>query len=202
MSPASDPPPPDAISLREAALSYLGRYASTEVALRRVLMKRIDRWALLQPDAEAAAAVVTAARQAIQGVIAALVQAGALSDEGFAKGRARTLTRSGRSRRAVQARLLAKGVASELARSAAGDDPGTELAAALILARRRRIGPFRGADAGAAEIDDLAATRRRELGMFARAGFARQTAEQALDMEAGEAVARILALRSDQALPD
>jgi regulatory protein len=203
-APPSDAPPPDATSLREAALSYLARYASTEAALRRVLLKRIDRWARLQADAEDVAVVVAAAREAIQGVIAGLVSAGALSDEGFAKGRARSLTRTGRSRRAIQARLMAKGVAPGLARSAAGDDAGTELGAALILARRRRIGPFRGGETalGHGDTRDLAAARRRELGMFARAGFARGTAEQALDMDAEEALRRIEALRLDATLPD
>ena len=39
------PPPPDAASLREAALKYLARYATTEAGLRQVLHRRIDLWA-------------------------------------------------------------------------------------------------------------------------------------------------------------
>jgi regulatory protein len=193
MAPPSDLPPPDAASLREAALTYLARYAATEAALRRVLANRIQRWAQTQADRDIAAPAIAAARQAIEGVIADLVRAGALSDAGFAEARARSLVRTGRSRRAIQARLLAKGVPGDLARSAAGDDAGTELAAALSLARRRRIGPFR-----TRQPDDPAAARRKELGMFARAGFARQTAEQALDMALEDAESRINALRSDQ----
>jgi regulatory protein len=197
MSPASDPPPPDATSLREAALIYLGRYAATEAALRRILAKRVERWVRSRTDPEDAAPMVAVAREAIEQVIADLVRAGAVNDAGFAEGRARTLLRAGRSRRAIQARLYAKGVTPELARIATGDDAGAELTAALILARRRRIGPFRSADPV-----DFMATRRRELGILARAGFARDTAEQALDMEAADAVDRIQALRSDQTLPD
>ncbi len=189
------PPPPDAAYLRQAALNYLARYAATEASLRRILTKRLDRWAQAQADPDSATTVVAAARKAIDAVVAALVRAGAVSDAGYAEGRARTLTRTGRSRRAIQARLLAKGVSPELARSAAGDDAETELAAALIVARRRRIGPFR-----TAKPEDLAAVRRKELGILARAGFARDTVEQALDMEAGEAERRIHALRSDQGI--
>ena len=37
--------PPDQAELRQAALSYLARYASTQAALARVLDKRIDTWA-------------------------------------------------------------------------------------------------------------------------------------------------------------
>jgi regulatory protein len=187
-------PAPDAANLREAAMNYLARYAATEAGLRRVLAKRVDRWAQTQGDPDIAAPIVAAAREAIDTVVVALIRVGAVSDAGFAEGRARTLVRTGRSRRAIQARLMAKGVAPDLARSAAGDDAGTELAAALILARRRRIGPFRST-----KPEDATAARHKELGMFARAGFARETAEQALDMDVGEAERRIHALRSDQA---
>lgn len=197
MSPPPKPHAPDAASLHQAALTYLARYAATEAGLRRILTKRIDRWAQTQADPDGAAPVVAAARKAVEDVVAAMVRTGAVSDAGFAEGRVRTLVRTGRSRRAIQARLLAKGVAPDLVRSVTGDDKGTELAAALILARRRRIGPFR-----AAEPEDRAATRRKELGMLARAGFARDTAEQALDTDAGQAESRIRALRSDQAAMD
>ncbi len=197
MAASSQPPTPDAASLHQAALNYLARYASTEAGLRRFLSRRIDRWAQAQADRDSAAAVVAAARAAIAGVVAAMVRAGAVNDAGFAEGRARSLVRSGRSRRAIQVRLLAKGIGPELARSAAGADAATELTAALILARRRRIGPYR-----AVEPQDPAAAWRKELGLLARAGFARDTAERALGMAAGDAEDRIHALRSDRDLPD
>ena len=38
-------PPPDERDLHDAALDYLARYAATEVGLRRVLVRRIERWA-------------------------------------------------------------------------------------------------------------------------------------------------------------
>ena len=59
---------------------------------------RVERWARTRTDPEDAASVVAAASEAIEQVIAALVRAGALSDAGFAQGRARTLLRNGRSR--------------------------------------------------------------------------------------------------------
>jgi regulatory protein len=196
MAPPPKLPPPDAANLRQAALTYLARYAATELGLRRILVKRIDRWAQTQTDRDSAATVINAARGAIDGIVESMVQAGAVSDAGFADSRARNLVRTGRSRRSIQSRLQAKGIAPDLARSAAGEDDRTELAAALILTRRRRIGPFRST-----EPPDLAAARRKELGMLARAGFARDTAEQALDMDAGEAATRIHALRSGQDEP-
>lgn len=185
----SDPPssPPSAADLHQAALHYLARYAATEAGLRRILSRRIDRWARSQP--EASEDLLDAARAAVEPVISRLVQAGALSDAAFAEMRARSLLQGGRSRRSIQARLVAKGVASDLARDATPDDPEAELGAALVMARRRRIGPYRAA----AEAD--AVVKLKELGRLARAGFSRETAQRALDMTAEEAEQRIHELR-------
>jgi regulatory protein len=185
-------PPPDEASLRDAALAHLARYATTEAGLKRVLQRRIERWARRaeaagdrDPIAEhVAAALVTAGA-----VIARLAAAGAVNDQDYAVSRARSLTRAGRSRRAVAAHLAAKGVASHISRDAAPDDPDTELAAALTLARRRRIGPFRGV-----EHPD-GPGRLKELAILARAGFPQPVAARALAMGPDEAEERVAALR-------
>jgi regulatory protein len=184
-----DTPPPDEGSLYQLALSHLARYASTEAGLRRVLMRRVDRWARLQTDAEAIAASVAAARAAISRVIERLVAAGVISDTAFAESRAKGLNRSGLSNRAVQARLVAKGVATDLARTASAAGPDSELAAALVLVRKRRIGSFRAVE----EADT--AVRLKEMGILARAGFSRDIAQMALEMSREDAESRILELR-------
>lgn len=190
------PPSIDAAALRDAAMTYLGRYAATEAGLRRVLLRRIDRWLQAQPDRDTALPAVETARQAIDALIRRLAELGAINDSGFAETRARSLMRAGQSRRAVQAKLVAKGVAPDLARDAAGENPAVELAAALVLARKRRIGPYRVADP-----DDARVVHQRELGLLARAGFSRDTAEQALTMDRAEADDRIHALRSETSPP-
>lgn len=197
MPSSPSPQPPDAASLHHAALAYLARYAATEAGLRRVLLKRIDRWAQTQPDRDTAQPVIAAARSAIDAVVAKLVGAGAISDAGFAEMRARSLLHTGRSRRAIQAALAAKGVPTEVARDAVGMDAAAELAAALILTRRRRIGGFR-----TTEPDDLSAAQRKEMALLARAGFSLETAQQALAMDPADAERRIHALRSDRTLDD
>jgi regulatory protein len=185
---AAMPPPlpaPDESTLHEAALAYLARFAATTAGLRAVLERRVDRWAREQPDRDAAAESAAAARQAVAAVVARLAAAGAVSDAAFAESRARSLTRSGRSQRAVQAQLAAKGVPADLARAAAPDDPETEIAAALVLARKRRIGPFRTG----------APSPQRELGILARAGFSRSVALRVLDTPLDDAEAAIRRLR-------
>jgi regulatory protein len=181
--------PPDAGSLYQAALDYLARYASTEAGLRRVLERRIDRWVRAQPDPDAAEPTHQAARAAIDGVVRRLAEAGAFSDTAFAENRARNLVRSGQSTRSIQMRLVAKGVAPDVARSVSAAGAETELAAALVLARKRRIGPYRLAD------DPDAGVRVREMGVLARAGFSRDVAKQALDTPREDADNRIFELR-------
>src|SRR5215469_13689104 len=179
--------PPDAAALHDAALTYLARYAATEAGLRRVLERRVDRWARAAAtvDRDALAAQVEQGKRVAREVAARLAAAGAVNDAIFAESRARSLARSGRSRQAVTAHLIAKGVDAAAARAALSADEENELAAALVLARRKRIGPFR-----LGEPPDQAA-RQRELAVLARAGFPQPLARKALAMQADEAEARI-----------
>jgi regulatory protein len=177
--------PPDAASLHEAALTYLARYAATERGLRRILERRIDRWARAASsaggDPETIALQAATARDLVRGVVTRLVAAGAVNDAEFAAGRARSLARVGRSQRAIAAHLAAKGVGSETVRAAVRSDSEGELAAALISARRRRIGPFRRCDV------TEPAQRQKELAALARLGFTRDVAERALVMDRDDA---------------
>jgi regulatory protein len=186
MATTSDSTPPDAGSLYQAALNYLARYATTEAGLRRMLHRRIDRWARGVADKEMLAEKVTAAKQAAALVVARLAASGAVSDTAFAESRARSLVSAGRSRRAAAAQLAAKGVDEELAQSVLPEDAENELASAFVLARKRRIGPFRLSEP---------ADRQREFGIMARAGFPRAVAERALDAEPEEAEEAIRRLR-------
>ena len=178
-------PPPTEAALHEAALAHLARYATTRAGLVAVLDRRIARWARAAGDEEGVADAVAAARAAARRVAEKLVALGVLNDAAFAESRARSLTRAGRSRRAVAAHLAAKGVDGETAQAVLPDDPAAELAAAVAHARRRRLGPFRTVAADPARV-------QKELAAFARAGFSRDTALQALRMDhaASEALLR------------
>ena len=185
----SDHPPPDEASLREAALRYLARYAATRDSVRRVLLRRIDRWAAGLPDRDAAVEAIGAVRGLVDRVVDRLVELGALNDTAFAETRGLGLLRAGVSRRGAVARLAAKGIAPDQALAVLPEDQESELAAALVLTRKRRIGPFRTG------TTPDAAGRRKEFGILARAGFPGGIARLALAMDAEEAEARIRALR-------
>ena len=162
--------------LERWALGYLGRYASSAENLRRVLMRRVRRYA---PEA------VAPARPLIEAILTRYREAGLLDDAAYAVGRATSLHRRGDSLMVIRTRLMAKGVAGEVVAGAVGalqelgSDP--DLAAACAFARRRRLGPFRRA----------ASDRARELAAFARAGFGRRVAEAVLACADEEAVAAL-----------
>ncbi|CAH2600645.1 Regulatory protein RecX [Rhodovastum atsumiense] len=183
-SPAS--PPPDEAALHEAALAHLARYATTRTGLTRVLDRRVDRWArTAAPDVAEAAR--PALRETVRAVVARLAAAGVVDDAAFAEARARSLARSGRSRRAIAAHLAARGVGSDMTEAALPDAPDAELAAALACARRRRIGPFRP--------EGTVADPKREFGVLARAGFSHDIAARALASDPETAEALVAALR-------
>ncbi len=193
--PAGPVPPgraPDAASLREAALAHLARFAATEAVLVRALDRAIGRWsrraAAFGIEPELIAAQVAAARPAARAVARTLVASGVLDDAAFAEARTRSLSRGGRSRRAIEAHLAQRGVAPSLVENALEQAGGSDLNAALLQARRRRIGPFGAPGA----LDDPAA-RARALGALARAGFDRDTAERALGFDPEEAMRLVLA---------
>ena len=181
------PPKPDRGALHDAALRHLARYATTQAGLLRVLARQIDRWArATQAEVESVAPLLALA----QAEVAALAAAGLVDDAVFAASRARSLTRAGRSRRAVAAHLSQRGVDAETVHTAIPDDAEAELAAALLVVRKRRVGPF-------ATGDMDAAARHKALGTLARAGFSQDTARRALAMDRAEAEERIIRLRRD-----
>ena len=179
-------PRPTEASLHEAALSHLARYAASRAGLIRVLDRRCERWARTAGSEDARAALPLL-REAVRAVVARLAASGAVDDAAFAASRVRSLGRAGRSRRAIAAHLAARGVVGDDVRAALPDDPETELAAALSVARRRRLGPFRAPDA---EADP-----KRELGVLARAGFSQEIAGRALHTDPETAEALVARLR-------
>ena len=148
--------------LRNAALQYLERFATSSANLRRVLMRKVERSARHHgTDAEQGTGEVDA-------LIARFEAAGLLDDAAYAAAQVDSLRRRGASARAAWARLLAKGLTAEIAEAALADhgagSPDAEWAAAVVLARRRRLGPYRVAG-------DREEMREKDLAALARAGF-------------------------------
>ena len=156
--------------LRRAALAYLARYAAPSAHVRRVLQRRLDR-------AEARGADIRVGPEDIEALLADLARMGLLDDRAWAEAQARTLRRRGASARAVAARLSSRGAPrDEIERLLGEEDDAAELRAARALARRRRLGPWRGP---AERVE----RREKDLAAMARAGFRLDLARQVIDAD-------------------
>ncbi len=158
--------------LEKAAFSYLARYAAPAAHLARLLRARVERSARVHgTDPQAG-------RQAVEALIRRLVERGLLDDASYARARVASLFRRGESLLAIRRRLAAKGVGRDdiaPALAALSDEVAEpDLAAALTLARRRRLGPFRPAA-------ERAERRERDLAALSRRGFDFETARRVVD---------------------
>ena len=168
------PKPVTAARLENKALHYLEKFASSAANLRRVLMRAVDR------SARAHGTDREQGLRWVEDLIARYQRSGLLNDAAYAEARTASLRRQGRSARAIQARLVAKGVAaSEIAKALAGEDEDAgraELAAAVAFARRRRLGAFR-------PEAERALRRDRDMAALARAGFAIAVARRVIEAD-------------------
>lgn len=186
---------PTETTLHEAALAYLTHRPASVAQMRRVLARKIAAWARRMAKSSAdeseTSAAVTRAESAAAAVVASLRTSGLLDDARFAAQRAGRLTRAGKSRRAVELSLVKSGVGTTLARESAPSDANTEIAAAVMHTRKKRMGAF-ARDAAQATDPKV---RRRWLGSLARAGYSFGVAERALrmDRDAAEELLRDLA---------
>ena len=167
--------------LENAALHYLERFASSAANLRRVLMRKVDLSVRAHgTDREEGAGWVDA-------LIERYRSSGLLDDAGYARMKAESLHRRGTSSRGIREKLAAKGVARDhvdqamdrVEEDVEGGD--VDLAAALALARRRRLGPYRLAEVRAAH-------REKDLAALGRAGFAYAIARRVVDAEDPDSV--------------
>ena len=176
------PPPATAERLEASALYYLQRFASSAENLRRVLERRVERSARQHGTDRAAG------RALVDALVQRLQAAGLLDDRGYAEAKAASLHRRGASLGIIRRKLTAKGVAAEHAASATAALAETiaepDLAAAIALARRRRLGPWRVAG-------DRGAWRLKDLAVLGRAGFDYATARRVIDAADAEALAGI-----------
>lgn len=160
-------------SLENAALHYLERFSSSAENLRRVLLRRVERAVRVHGDDP------EEGRALVADLVARYQTSGLLDDRLYAEAKASSLLRRGRSQRAIRQNLAGRGVDAEIIDQALDtlvEDGGAELdhSAALALARRRRLGPFRPAESRAAHRD-------RDLAALGRAGFSWEVARVVID---------------------
>jgi regulatory protein len=160
---------PTADRLTRSALHYLERYASSEANLRRVLERRVLKacHALELDPAEFAAMIDTVVETCRRNAL--------VDDRSYAETKVASLRRRGGSRRKIEAQLNAKGVDRGTIEAVLEDSERSDDDAALIFARRRRLGPFR--KTGRTERRD------KDLAAMCRAGFSYEIARRVIDAE-------------------
>jgi regulatory protein len=128
-------PPLTEAALRDLALHYAARFASTAARLEAYLARKI-RERGLAGDAEGRVIAPD-----LPALVARLVALGYVDDDAYARMRARDLGSRGYGGRRVEESLRHAGVGEGLRRRHAPGEAGGRQAAAL-MARKRRLGPF------------------------------------------------------------
>lgn len=161
--------PLDASALRQLALNYVGRYATTRGKLGAYLRRKLAQRGWDGEDEPPVIELVE--RFAAQGYV---------DDRAFAEVRAASLARRGYGERRLGDDLKMAGIAEEDIAAIRLDARANALDAALAFARRRRIGPY-----GERVLDPD--QRRRMLGAMLRAGHPIDLARRILAAPPGEA---------------
>lgn len=161
-------PPLDEDSLRELALRYVGRFATSRAKLLAYLNRKVKErgWeGEAAPDAER--------------LVGRLSDLRYVDDSSYAVMKSAALTRRGYGRRRIEESLRADGIA-EADRAEADSQARNEAwAAADRFARRKRLGPY------AVERPDPK-QREKSIAAFLRAGHSYETARRWIDAAPGE----------------
>ena len=154
------------VDLRQLALTYVGRFATSESKLAAYLLRKIRErgW----QDALIAA-------HAVDQIVADMARARFVDDRVYADMKAASLTRRGYGVRRVQQALNMAGIAEDIRADIISSTAEEAEEAALAYARRRRLGPFSTQPADPRQRD-------RALAALLRAGHDYATARRILDL--------------------
>jgi regulatory protein len=156
--------PLNSADLRQFALTYVSRYATSRHKLAEYLRRKIRERGWEEEEAPP-----------VEALVEELAENRFVDDRAYAEMKAGGLSRRGygprRVRQALDAAGIAEGDAADALRGAEADST----AAALAYAKRRRLGPF------SAHFDDPD-HRRKALAAMLRAGHAYLTVRRILDL--------------------
>ena len=167
--------------LENSAAHYLGRFATSRAHLRQLMMQKVKR------SAEHHGTDPAEGETFVDDIIAKFERYGFIDDHAYAEMRARSLHAKGTPVRGICFKLKQKGLDDdhiEAALEALAEEErraDLDLAAALTLARRRRLGPYRAEDK-----DARAERREKDMATLARAGFSYDIVCQVLDADSVE----------------
>ncbi len=158
----------DEAALRELALAYVGRFATSGARLERYLARKLRErgWA---GEAEADVAALAAR----------FAELGYLDDAAYARMKGASMQRRGLGAMRIRGALAADGIGEDDREPALDEARAGRWEAAEVLARRKRIGPY------ALEKPDPK-LREKHLAVFLRAGHDMGTARAWVNSAPGE----------------
>lgn len=164
------PRPLDAARLNEMALAYVARFATSAGKLSDYLRRKLRErgW---EGEGEAD----------IGAIVSRFVQLRYVDDAGFARGKAQSLLRRGYGARRIDQALGAAGIDESLRDESRGSEVEARRAA-LVMARKRRFGPF-----GKGEGLDPA-VREKQVAAMLRAGHPLAHAREVVNALTAEAL--------------
>ena len=171
--------PLNVANLRDLALSYAARYATTAAKLENYLIRKIRERGLEGTDEPVDIPAV------VGGIVDRLVELKYVDDEAYAKARSGSLLRRGYGKRRVNEALRHAGV-DEHTREEVAPNTAKAREAAITLARKRRFGPFgqdnTQQDDSEEETQPLdPAKRQKQIAAMLRAGHGFDTVRAIID---------------------
>lgn len=170
-------PLPSEESLKDAALTYALRFPGTTEKIRTHLQKKVK-------DAIHAGVAPPEAWRWVEPVIETLLRIKILDDSVYAEHRAQSLHRRGRATRLIARDLAQKQtseVAIEHALTTLSEEGHTDLKAAVMLARKKRLGPY--GPPLPTDRETRQKQRIKQLGTLARAGFSFEVSRRIVDAQ-------------------
>lgn len=169
--------------LHNSGLYYLQRYAASSGHFRSVMLRKARKSCLAHPDQDYNACV-----ELIDTLVAKFKASGLLNDDLYVRGVVGSLRRRGTSKQAILGKLRLKAVDADMAgeyveecdADFSRDESGNgDFRAALIFARKKKIGPFAGIKSEEPQ---------KTLAKFARAGFSYDIANRVMRLSEAEAL--------------
>ncbi len=176
--------PLDAAMLRDLALSYAARFATTGAKLEGYLARKIRTRGVAEDDDGREIALD------VTGLVTQMIELGYVDDEVYARGRSRDLTARGYGARRVEQALWAAGVEEDVRADNAPNEAQSRRAA-VVLAQKRRFGPFGHSPDETDETDDPAIrhkAREKQVAAMLRAGHLYDHVRFILDAAASEEI--------------
>ena len=173
--------PLDETSLKDLALAYVARFSTTGAKVEAYLARKIrERGVAEDEDGRVRELDVT-------GVVTRLIELGYVDDDAYAHAKSRDLTARGYGARRVEQALWAAGV-EEQVRSDHVPSEAASRRAAVLLAKKRRFGPF-GATPEEDEPPEARHKRReKQVAAMLRAGHLYAHAGYIIDAASEEIV--------------